>query len=290
MHSAGQIELRSKSELQFSSMNFFSHTTLKSAVLTFAATASAVLSAQPGHSKVIELLLSIDVSGSVDDSEYDLMRQGYFNAFSDPAIRTNILSQAGFAVAVQQWDSSPYPVSIDWIDLTQGSNYDTFLTALNGMSRLGFGSTSPASAITSGITLITGNVFSGDVKIIDVSGDGEENNLPFSAVSAARDSAFSSGIIINGLPINDGGTIVEDFYRDYIVTSNGSLFPASSFADFNPAVKKKIEFESTGGGVPPGPPASSVPAPLPVLGVAAALGSVRKLKQFSTQLKTYSMG
>lgn len=269
---------------------FFHMKPLKVALLTLAASTSAFVSAQPGHSKVIELLLSIDVSGSVDTAEYDLVRQGYYSAFSDSGIRTNILSQTGFAVAVQQWDSSPYPVSIDWTDLTQGSNYDTFLTALDGMPRVGFGSTSPASAITSGISLINGNAFSGDVKIIDISGDGEENNLPLSAVSAARDSAFASGITINGLPINDGGTFVEDFYRDYVVTSNGSVFPAGSFADFNAAVMKKIEFESTGGGTPPVVPTAAVPGPLPVLGIAAALGSVRKLKKFSTQLKTYSMG
>jgi len=34
---------------------------------------------------------------------------------------------------------------------------------------------------------------------------------------------------------------------------------------------------------------SQVPAPLPLLGVGAAFGSIRKLRKFSTQLKTFSM-
>ena len=34
---------------------------------------------------------------------------------------------------------------------------------------------------------------------------------------------------------------------------------------------------------------SQVPAPLPLLGVGAALGSIRKLRKFSSQLKTFSM-
>jgi len=34
----------------------------------------------------------------------------------------------------------------------------------------------------------------------------------------------------------------------------------------------------------------NVPAPLPLLGVGAALGSIRKLRKFSSQLKTFSMG
>ncbi|MFM7170531.1 MAG: hypothetical protein ACKOYH_06730, partial [Cyanobium sp.] len=85
------------------------------------------------------------------------------------------------------------------------------------------------------------------------------------------------------LPI--GGAFVEDFYKNYVITSSGTLFPANSFADFDAAVKKKIEFEATGGGQ-----TSSVPGPLPVLGIAAAFGSVRRMKKFSHHLKTYSMG
>ncbi len=34
----------------------------------------------------------------------------------------------------------------------------------------------------------------------------------------------------------------------------------------------------------------TVPAPLPILGVAATLGSIRKLRKFSSQLKTFSLG
>ena len=35
---------------------------------------------------------------------------------------------------------------------------------------------------------------------------------------------------------------------------------------------------------------TQVPAPLPLLGVGAAIGSIRKLRKFSSQLKTFSMG
>ncbi|MEB3323742.1 MAG: DUF1194 domain-containing protein, partial [Cyanobacteriota bacterium] len=135
---------------------------------------------------------------------------------------------------------------------------------------------------------LTKNIFDGDVLIIDISGDGEENVLSNTAVAAARDSASAKGIVINGLPI--GGAFVEDFYKNYLITSNGTLFPANSFADFDDAVKKKIEFEATGGGQLPPQPTSSVPGPLPVLGIAAAFGSVRRMKKFSHHLKTYSMG
>jgi hypothetical protein len=35
---------------------------------------------------------------------------------------------------------------------------------------------------------------------------------------------------------------------------------------------------------------TQTPAPLPILGVGAAFGSIRKLRKFSSQLKTFSMG
>jgi hypothetical protein len=34
---------------------------------------------------------------------------------------------------------------------------------------------------------------------------------------------------------------------------------------------------------------TQTPAPLPILGAAAALGSLRKLRKFSSRLKTFSM-
>jgi hypothetical protein len=34
---------------------------------------------------------------------------------------------------------------------------------------------------------------------------------------------------------------------------------------------------------------TQTPAPLPILGAAAALGSIRKLRKFSSRLKTFSM-
>jgi hypothetical protein len=35
---------------------------------------------------------------------------------------------------------------------------------------------------------------------------------------------------------------------------------------------------------------TQTPAPLPILGVGAAFGSIRKLRKFSSRLKTFSMG
>jgi len=51
--------------------------------------------------------------------------------------------------------------------------------------------------------------------------------------------------------------------------------------DINPATGKISSISNT---------YSQVPAPLPLLGVGAAFGSIRKLRKFSTRLKTFSMG
>ena len=43
----------------------------------------------------VELALLVDVSGSVDNSEYNLQKTGYVNAFKDAIIQSNIASLTG---------------------------------------------------------------------------------------------------------------------------------------------------------------------------------------------------
>src|SRR4051794_19231929 len=56
----------------------------------------------------LELSLLVDVSGSVDNSEYNLQKQGYVNAFSDPGLVSAILASTGGSIAVNfvQWSGA----------------------------------------------------------------------------------------------------------------------------------------------------------------------------------------
>lgn len=224
--------------------------------------------------------MSIDVSGSIDEDEYKLQRTGYVNAFSLPNVRSSVLSQNGFAIAVQQWSSSSFAPSIDWVNLNSDVAYDQFLTDLNVMARLGSGLTNVAAGLTAATSQITSNAFNGSKLIIDISGDGTSNTG--ASTTAARDAAAALGITINGLPI--GGQSINAYYQNNVITTDGQIFPASTFADFNTAVAAKIQAETGGGG-------ADVPGPLPILGVGVAYRFARRMRSRIklSRTQTYSM-
>lgn len=64
----------------------------------------------------LELSLVVDVSGSVDGSEYQTQMQGYKQAFLNPTIQANILSlTGGMAVnvlSVRQHVPPDYPLDV----------------------------------------------------------------------------------------------------------------------------------------------------------------------------------
>ncbi len=56
----------------------------------------------------LELILLVDVSGSVDATEYDLQKQGYVNAFNDAdhSGEHRIAALGGIAVTYIEWSSA----------------------------------------------------------------------------------------------------------------------------------------------------------------------------------------
>jgi hypothetical protein len=196
-----------------------------------------------------------------------LQRDGYFDAFSLPNVRSAILGQNGFAIAVQQWSNSAFAPSINWVNLNSDTAYDQFLADLSAMPRAGAGGTNVAAGLSAATSQITSNTFTGSKLIIDISGDGTSSAA---ATQAARDAAAAAGITVNGLPI--GGSFIDTFYQNSVITVDGTLFPAASFDDFDRAVTEKIQVETGGGG------GTSVPGPLPILGVGVAYRFARRMR------------
>jgi hypothetical protein len=185
-----------------------------------------------------ELFLSVDVSGSVDTTEFALQRTGYVNAFQDPTIHSQIASLPnGLAVALGYWSSNNQQnVAVPWTLLTNATQSNAFAALIAAAPRPYSGSTAPGNAIQFAANQLLTNDYAGK-KIIDVSGDGAANGGINTL--AARDAAALQGITINGLPIlGEGG--LQAFYQNNIVTTDGFLIASNDFGDFDAAVKRKI--------------------------------------------------
>jgi hypothetical protein len=194
----------------------------------------------------LELVLLVDVSGSVDGNEYALQKTGYVNAFNNASLQALIAGQpGGIAVTYIEWSgAAEQSIEVGWTHITDAASSSAFATAIATATRNFSGLTAPGSAINFATPLFASNLFDGTRQVIDVSGDGEQNDGANTAT--ARNNALAAGVdSLNGLPI-----ITSDFpsldvwYKNNIQGgAKGFTLPAASFADFEAAVAAKLEKE-----------------------------------------------
>lgn len=195
----------------------------------------------------LELALLVDVSGSVDSNEFALQRGGYVAAFQNATIQNLIANTpGGIAVNFIYWSgAAQQQQAVAWTHVTDAASANAFAAAIAATTRPFSGQTAPGSAINFAVPGILTNDFDGLRKVIDVSGDGAQNDGANTA--AARDAALNSGInTINGLPIlGEAGLLA--WYQNNIQGGTGSFtLPADSFADFEAAVTTKLFREISG--------------------------------------------
>ena len=230
----------------------FSH--IKKTALSFFAMSAlclAMTSQAQATAVDVELQLLVDVSGSVDSTEFALQRTGYINAFNSAAVQTAISNGAIGSIAVQliYWSGAgQQSVAVDWMEINNSTTAGTFGTTLLAAGRPYSGLTAPGSAINFGVSEFASNGFEANQQVIDVSGDGSQNDG--ASTSAARDAALLAGIDqINGLPI--GGSSLETWYQNNIQGGTDSfVLLAGSFADFQAAIEQKLVTEIGGNPVP----------------------------------------
>ena len=187
----------------------------------------------------LELVLAADGSGSIDDEELRLQREGYARAVAHPSVQRAIKS--GFlgkiAIAFVEWGAPESQHTIvDW-------------TIVDG----------PESAAAFGKKLVAApraafefNDYAGLRRIIDVSADA--GNIGGMPLPVARAQALSAGITINGLAISRPGSTrpvrgisLEAHFATEVVGGPGAFVvtvdETLSFAD---AVIKKLVLEIAG--------------------------------------------
>jgi len=208
----------------------------------FAAAMLLILAFTPreGRACGMALLLAMDVSGSVDASEYRLQVDGLAAALRDPEVQEALLKHRAM-VSVVQWSGvDEQELSIPWSQLEEPAAIGVFATQVAEMRRaFRLGNTGVGAAISFS-TAQFDDVTQCVLWVMDVSGDGDEN--VGHTVGTARREAMGRGIIINGLAIEAPGTgrSITNFYRNWVVTPGGFVETAENHHDFARAIRYKL--------------------------------------------------
>jgi hypothetical protein len=192
----------------------------------------------------LELVLAVDVSGSIDARESALQRDGYLAAIRSPefaaAVRAGSLGK--IRLAYVEWAGEgaqrlavPSRV-IDGAEAALG-----FANELAGQPAVRF---RRGTSISSALQFSAGLFESGSTRrVIDISGDGPNN--AGGNVTVARDAVVGQGIVINGLPVllspAQISPALDRYYADCVIGGDGAFsLPVASADDLGKAIRMKL--------------------------------------------------
>lgn len=217
-----------------------------------------LLAAGPAVAETVdlELVLAVDVSGSMDDEEHALQRLGYIAAIAHPQVVRVI--RGGYtgriALTYVEWAGAESQVIVVPWRLIDGQEAATAFADTLADTPIAFiRGTSISGGIDFASKLFEDNGFEGARRVIDVSGDGPNNRGR--PVTEVRDRVVAQGIVINGLPImlhpgrgywGIGGDL-DIYYRDCVIGGHGAFVVAvREPAELARAIRRKLIQEIAG--------------------------------------------
>lgn len=201
----------------------------------------------------VELVLAVDVSYSMDPEEQRLQRDGYVQALTSPEFLKAVAAGAYGKIAIVyiQWASAfDQDILVPWTLMDGSASARAFADRLAEAPYRRARRTSLSGAIDFSMKAFENNGFHGVRRVIDISGDGTNNDGR--PVTEARDDAVRQGVTINGLPLlirpSNWGFVdianLDEYFEDCVIGGVGAfVIPIKDREHFVRATKTKLIME-----------------------------------------------
>ncbi|MEP3046721.1 MAG: DUF1194 domain-containing protein [Roseibium sp.] len=218
--------------------------------------ASTKFTYDPSKEVDVELVLAVDISQSMDTEEQEVQRAGYVSALTSrqflDAIHVGPIGRV--AVSYMEWGGvDEHFIIADWTVIQDASSASHFASKIAEAPLRQVQRTSIASALEKSVEMVQNNEYTGLRQVIDISGDGPNNQG--GSVTEMRDRMISSGVTINGLPLmmksnkNTWQAMLnlDHYYEDCVIGGPGSFaIPVRSKEGFADAIRMKLVMEIAG--------------------------------------------
>jgi uncharacterized protein YbaA (DUF1428 family) len=204
----------------------------------------------------VELVIAVDVSYSMDMDELAVQREGYAQAIVSKEFLQALKSLPNGKISVTYFEwaaSSDQKIIIPWRVIDGPETADAVADEIMKTPIRRASRTSISGAIYFAMPLFEANPYRGLRRVIDISGDGPNNNG--APIIPARDTALAKGITINGLPImvkepSYSTMDIENldwYYEDCVIGGPGSfVVPIKDREKFKEAIRTKLLLEVAG--------------------------------------------
>ena len=196
------------------------------------------------------LVLAIDISRSIVEQDAHLQREGYRGAMIDPEVLTAVRGGpvGAIAGAYVEWAAfDRQELLLPWTRIASRNDATAWGAELTAKPWSSISWTSLSGALRFSGEVLANSPFEATRRVIDVSGDGVNNNGP--PAEEYRDALVEQGVIINGLPIvNDrprwgppNGAELVPYYRESVAGGPGHfVVVAEGFDTFAAAIRRKL--------------------------------------------------
>jgi Protein of unknown function (DUF1194) len=198
----------------------------------------------------VELILAVDVSLSMSPDELEIQRKGYVAALTHERVIEAIKDgvHGRIAVTYVEWaGQTSQHVIVPWTLISSAEEAQAFVEKLSANPPNSARRTSISSALQFAGDLFAESSFRGLKRVVDVSGDGANNQgVP---VVEARDEIVAQGITINGLPLMTRGIApsvfdIDDldvYYTNCVIGGPGAfMIPVNDWSQFPEAIRRKL--------------------------------------------------
>ena len=192
----------------------------------------------------LELAFVVDASGSIDEEEMALQRQGYATALAHPRVLKAIKSGFLQSISVAYIEFAGFQctrLTVGWGRITDKNSAEEYGARILAAKRnLCFGGNAVSEALAFAAASIDENKFEGTRRVIDISGDGP--NTMGEPVQLVRDAIVKKRIIINALAIRrDSMPDLPEYFRNSVTGGPGSfVLKAQDRKSFAEAIQRKL--------------------------------------------------
>jgi Protein of unknown function (DUF1194) len=206
----------------------------------------------------VELALAVDVSLSMSPAELEIQRRGYVAALTDDRVIEAIEQGVHGKIAITYFEwagSTSQHIIVPWTTIASREDAEHVASQLAANPPKSARRTSIAGALEFGADLFAESGFRSTKRVIDISGDGSNNQGP--PVEIVRNAVLAQGITINGLPLMTKNGLTRNwdvpdldrYYADCVIGGPGAfMIPVNDWSQFPETVRRKLVLELAGPG------------------------------------------